>query len=61
MPPELVNSLSRHLILNGVQLHKGILGLVSAVHTEEDIAQTIDAFGAALDGMLVEGVIEKAN
>jgi glutamate-1-semialdehyde 2,1-aminomutase len=61
MPPELANSLSRHLILNGVQLHKGILGLVSAVHTEEDVAQTIDAFGAALDGMLEEGVIEKAK
>jgi len=33
------------------------MGLVSAVHTEEDIGRTVEAFGAAFDGMLEEGII----
>jgi hypothetical protein len=35
-------------------------GWVSAVHSKEDIDQTIEAFGATLDGMVAEGVIKKA-
>ncbi|MBT9161775.1 MAG: Glutamate-1-semialdehyde 2,1-aminomutase 1 [Dehalococcoidia bacterium] len=58
MSPELVNTLDRHLLLNGVHLLRGTIGWVSAVHTEEDIDQTIEAFGLALDGMLAEGIIE---
>ena len=57
MPPEIVHAFNRHLLLNGVHFHRGTMGLVSAVHTEEDIDQTIQAFGAAFDGMLEEGII----
>ncbi|MCL0092904.1 aminotransferase class III-fold pyridoxal phosphate-dependent enzyme [Dehalococcoidia bacterium] len=64
MPPGLISALDRHLLLNGVHLLRrinGINGWVSAVHTEEDIDQTIEAFGEVLDGMLEEGVIERRN
>ena len=57
MPPEMAHAFSRHLLLNGVHFLRGIQGLVSAVHSEEDIDQTIEAFGAAFDGMLAEGII----
>ncbi len=56
-PPEVNNTLHWHLLLNGVSLLRGTVGWVSAVHTDEDIRQTIDAFGAALDGMREEGII----
>ena len=54
--PEVAESLLRHILLNGVHIHRGAIGWVSAVHTEEDIDRTIDAFGLALDGMIEEGV-----
>jgi glutamate-1-semialdehyde 2,1-aminomutase len=57
MPPEIVHAFNRHLLLNGVHFHRGTMGLVSAVHTETDIDQTIEAFGIAFDGMLAEGII----
>lgn len=58
MPPEIVHTLNRQLLLNGVHFHRGTMGLVSAVHTEEDIDQTVAAFGAAFDGMLEERIIK---
>ena len=61
MPPEIVHYFNRHLLLNGVHLHRGTMGLVSAVHTKEDIDQTIEAFGVAFDGILAEGIIEKVK
>jgi glutamate-1-semialdehyde 2,1-aminomutase len=61
MPPELVHAFNWHLLLNSVHFHRGIQGLVSAVHSEEDIDQTIAAFGAAFDGMLEEKIIEPAK
>lgn len=61
MSPEVVHALDMHLLLNGMQLLRGNEGFVSAVHTEEDIAQTIEAFGLALDGMVADGVIEAAK
>jgi len=57
MPPEVINALNWHLLLNGVNLLRGVVGWVSAVHTKEDVDQTIEAFGSTLDGMLAEGVI----
>lgn len=61
MPPHLVHAFNRHLLLNGVQLHRGTFGLVSAVHSKEDVDQSIEAFGAAFDGMLAEGFIKKSK
>jgi glutamate-1-semialdehyde 2,1-aminomutase len=53
------NALNMHLIQNGLHLLMGTMGVVSAVHTETDIEQSIKAFGAAFDGLLAEGIIEK--
>ena len=49
--------LNRHLLLNGVHIHGGFIGWVSSVHTEQDIDQTIEAFGRSLDGLNDEGVL----
>jgi glutamate-1-semialdehyde 2,1-aminomutase len=59
-PTDVVNALNWHLLLNGVNLLRGVAGWVSAVHSKEDIDQTIEAFGDTLDGMVAEGVIKKA-
>jgi glutamate-1-semialdehyde 2,1-aminomutase len=56
-PPDVVNAVNWYLMLNGVNLLRGIVGWVSAVHTEEDIDQTIEAFGLTLDDMVADGVI----
>lgn len=58
MSPELVHAWNGHLLLNGVHLHRGAMGLVSPVHSDEDIKQTVKAFGAAMDGMREEGKIK---
>ncbi len=60
IPPEIVSVLDRHLLLNGVRTLRGTIGWVSAVHTEQDIDQTIEAFGSVLDGMIEEGAINRA-
>ena len=52
-----VEALNRHLLLQGVHIHRGVIGWVSALHTQEDIDQTIRAFGLALDDMREEGLI----
>ncbi len=57
MPPETVHALNRCLLLSGVSLLRGAIGWVSAVHTDEDIDRTIEAFGAALGDMAAEGVV----
>jgi glutamate-1-semialdehyde 2,1-aminomutase len=60
MSSEDILALHRHLLLNGVNLLRGTIGWVSAVHTDQDIEQTVDAFGAALDGLADEGVAKAA-
>jgi len=52
-----VDALDKYLLLNGVHILRGALGFTSAVHSDEDIEQTIEAFGRALDGMIADGVI----
>lgn len=54
------DALSMNLLLNGVDILRGFLGAVSSVHTEEDIDQTIEAFGRALDTMIAEGEFDKS-
>lgn len=61
MPPAVISALDRHLLLNGVNMLRGAIGWVSVMHTEQDIDQTIGAFGAALDGLIEEGVVEGAE
>ena len=56
--PGAVAALDKHLLLNGVHILRGAVGWVSAVHSDEDIERTIDAFGRSLDGMLAEGVLK---
>lgn len=57
MAPAVAGALDMHLILNGVQFLRGYTGFISTAHTEEDIAETVKAFGASLDGMISDGVI----
>jgi glutamate-1-semialdehyde 2,1-aminomutase len=57
MAPEIVYAFNRHLLLHGIQFHRGTMGLVSSAHTNDDIDRTIEAFGNAFDGMLAEGSI----
>ncbi len=52
-----VEALNRHLLLQGVHIHRGVIGWVSALHTQEDIDQTIEAFGFALNNMREEKLI----
>jgi hypothetical protein len=35
--------------------------ILSTAHTEEDIDQTVKAFGDSLDAMIVEGSLNQAN
>lgn len=61
MTHSLIRAIDRHLLLNGLHLLRGTNGWVSAVHTEEDIDQTIEAFGKVLEGMLEDGIIKRRN
>jgi glutamate-1-semialdehyde 2,1-aminomutase len=56
-PPDIVSAIHWYLLLNGVSMLRGTVGWVSAVHTEEDISRTVAAFGAALNGMVADGVL----
>ena len=53
--------LSLHLLQRGIATYGTRFFVLSAAHTEEDIDQTVEAFGSALDGMLAEGTIEAAK
>ena len=53
----IAEELNRHMLLNGVHIHGGAYGWVSAVHTEQDVDETIEAFGRSLDGLTEEGVL----
>jgi glutamate-1-semialdehyde aminotransferase len=57
---DVINTLNWYLLLHGVNALRGVAGWVSAVHSKEDIDQTIEAFGATLNGMVADGVIQKA-
>lgn len=60
--PKLTIALDIHLLLNGIHLSRGgVIGWPSAVHTEDDIDQTIEAFGMALEGVLEDGIIERRD
>jgi glutamate-1-semialdehyde 2,1-aminomutase len=60
MSSDLIAALDRHLLLNGVNMLRGTIGWLSAVHTDRDVAQTTEAFGAALDGLLGEGMVKSS-
>lgn len=57
MAPEVVQSLHRSMLMHGISFLHGTLGFVSAVHTEEAIERTVEAFGLALRDMQDEGAI----
>jgi glutamate-1-semialdehyde 2,1-aminomutase len=57
MSPKVSTALNMHLIQNGLHLLMGTMGVVSALHTEEDIEQSIGKFGAAFDGLLKDGLV----
>ena len=55
--PEVALSLKQGMLNHGVDLMGMTGGLVSGVHTDEDVERTLEAFGATLAEMQAEGVI----
>ena len=51
------NQLSLHLLQRGISNMAGVLFVISAAHTKEDIDQTVEALGESLDAMIAEGVL----
>ncbi len=50
-----------HLLHRGVATMGGRFFILSAAHTEEDIAQTVKAFGDSLDAMIAEGTLNQST
>jgi glutamate-1-semialdehyde 2,1-aminomutase len=55
MPIRLVNKLRAGLLLHGVEVSSWPGGFVSAAHTREDVARTVQAFEDTLDMLAAEG------
>jgi len=53
-------NLCLHLLHRGVTTMGGRFFVMSAVHTKEDIDQTVEALGSSLDAMPADGVLQKA-
>ena len=51
-------ALNKYLLQHGVHLQRGAIGFVSAVHSDEDIEQTVEAFGRAFDEMIEDGILK---
>jgi glutamate-1-semialdehyde aminotransferase len=59
-PPDVGEALYINLALNGVKTtSRGYDFFVSAVHTREDIDNTIEAFGISLEAMVEENKLPK--
>ena len=50
-----------HLLYRGIATMGGRIFILSAAHSEEDIAQTVKAFGDSLDAMVAEGTLNQAT
>ena len=50
--------LALHLIHRGVATMGGRFFILSAAHSKRDVDQTIEAFGSALDDMVVKGILK---
>ena len=57
MPGPLVTQYQRHLRFHGVDIMSSTGGVLSASHTEADIAQATTAFDATVRALLAEGLI----
>ena len=57
IPPEIQNGFRESLRLRGVDLMSRCSGVVSGVHTEADIDQTLEAADGAIKAMMDEGLI----
>lgn len=57
LAPALATALKRSMLNHGVDLMSGAGGFTSGVHTETDVARTVDAFEAALTEMQSEGLL----
>ncbi len=53
------SQLCLHLLQRGIATLGARFFVLSAAHTKEDIEQTIDAFGSALDDIVAEGILER--
>jgi glutamate-1-semialdehyde 2,1-aminomutase len=50
-------ALRRAMLKHGVDLMGGSGGMIAAVHTEEDVEQTVEAFEATVGEMQAEGLL----
>ena len=57
----LKTELCLHLLQRGIATMGGRFFILSAAHTMEDIDQTVEAFGSALDVLVAEGGVPKAG
>jgi glutamate-1-semialdehyde 2,1-aminomutase len=55
--PGAILALDKYLLQHGVHLLRGAIGFVSAIHSEQDVDQTIDVFGRAFDEMIEDGIL----
>jgi hypothetical protein len=57
MPQAVQNGFRQALQVRGVDLMSRCSGVLSGVHTEADIDQSLEAFDGAIKAMLQEGVL----
>jgi hypothetical protein len=57
MPGALIAQYQRHLRLRGVDIMSSTGGVLSASHTEQDVAQATAAFDATVAALLEEGLV----
>ena len=57
MTPQRCGALTKAMLTHGVHVMGGQVFMVSAVHTEAQIDQTIDAFEHALRALRAEGIV----
>ena len=61
-PENVGNALHLNLALNGVHTSsRGVDLYLSAVHSEQDISETLKAFELSIDTMIDEGLFDKAK
>lgn len=60
VPPEIQNNFRKALQIHGVDLMSRCSGVLSGVHTEADIDQSLEGFESAIKAMMAEGILRAA-
>ena len=54
--PDVVLATHWYLLFHGVNVLRGAQGWVSAIHSAEEVRDTVEAFGFAMDDMVEDGL-----